>query len=47
MKSANDILSTSQEHADWLPLLELSARKVFELTLNCQLKSLEETHGAT
>jgi chemotaxis protein CheX len=41
MKSANDILSISKEHADWIPLLELSAREVFELMLGCQLKPLE------
>jgi chemotaxis protein CheX len=43
MKSANDILSVSKEHADWLPLLELSAREVFELMLGCHLKPLEIT----
>jgi chemotaxis protein CheX len=41
LKSANDILSASKEHADWVPLLELSAREVFELMLGCQLKQLE------
>ena len=41
MKSANDILSVSKEHADWIPLLELSVREVFELMLGCQLKHLE------
>ena len=41
MKSANDILSVSKEHADWIPLLELSVREVFELMLGCQLKQLE------
>ena len=41
MKSANDILSVSKEHSDWIPLLELSVREVFELMLGCQLKHLE------
>jgi chemotaxis protein CheX len=41
MKSANDILAISKEHSDWVPLLELSAREVFELMLGCQLSQLE------
>jgi chemotaxis protein CheX len=41
MKSASDFLATSKEHADWVPLLELSTREVFELMLGCQLKPLE------
>ena len=45
MKSAGDILASSKEHADWIPLLELSAREVFELMLGCQLKLLEATPG--
>jgi chemotaxis protein CheX len=42
MKSANDILATTNSHAEWVPLLELSAREVFELMLGCQLQPLEE-----
>ncbi|MGA8144255.1 MAG: chemotaxis protein CheX [Candidatus Acidiferrales bacterium] len=41
MKSANDILAISKEHAEWIPLLGLSAREVFELMLGCQLQPLE------
>jgi chemotaxis protein CheX len=41
MKSASDILASSKEHADWIPLLELSVREVFELMLGCHLKPLE------
>jgi chemotaxis protein CheX len=41
MKSANDFLAVSNEHSDWIPLLELSAREVFELMLGCHLKSLQ------
>ncbi|MGH9745486.1 MAG: chemotaxis protein CheX [Candidatus Acidiferrales bacterium] len=42
MKSANDILAASSGHTEWVPLIELSAREVFELMLGCQLKSLED-----
>jgi chemotaxis protein CheX len=41
MKSANDFLATAKEHAEWVPLLELSTREVFELMLGCELKPLE------
>ncbi|HTP44294.1 MAG TPA: chemotaxis protein CheX [Candidatus Acidoferrum sp.] len=41
MKSANDFLAVSNEHSDWIPLLELSAREVFELMLGCHLKPLQ------
>jgi chemotaxis protein CheX len=41
LKSTNDFLTASKEHADWIPLLEVSAREVFELMLGCQLKPLE------
>jgi hypothetical protein len=43
MRPANDILSASKEHTDWLPLLEISAREVFELMLGCQLRILLES----
>ena len=43
MKSANDFLAAPKEHAEWVPLLELSTREVFELMLGCQLKPLEAT----
>jgi chemotaxis protein CheX len=37
MKSASEVLPASSSHEDWLPLIELSAREVFELMLGCQL----------
>lgn len=41
MKPSNGMASVSNEHADWIPLLELSAREVFELMLHCELEPLE------
>ena len=42
MKTANDLPAVANAHAEWISLIELSAREVFELMLGCQLKSLEE-----
>jgi len=42
MKSAKDLLSTSKEHEDWIPLLELSAKEVFELMLGSKLDPASE-----
>lgn len=39
-------MSVSKEHADWVPLPDLSAREVFELMLGCQLKPLEAAPGS-
>ena len=37
MRSPNELLATSGRHQDWIPLLELAAREVFELMLGCKL----------
>jgi chemotaxis protein CheX len=37
MKSAKDLLATSKDHEEWIPLLELSAKEVFELMLGSKL----------
>ena len=37
MKSVTELLAGNGSHEDWLPLLEMSAREVFELMLGCQL----------
>ncbi len=37
MKSVTELLAGNNSHEDWLPLLEMSAREVFELMLGCQL----------
>src|SRR5579864_844719 len=37
MKPVNDLLATNRHHENWTPLLEVSAREVFELMLGCQL----------
>jgi chemotaxis protein CheX len=42
MKSAKDVLSRSKDHEDWIPLLELSAKEVFELMLGSKLDTASE-----
>jgi chemotaxis protein CheX len=37
MSSANAVRSNNELYQDWLPLLELAAREVFELMLGCKL----------
>lgn len=37
MKPLDEILATDTHHEKWTPLLEVSAREVFELMLGCQL----------
>jgi chemotaxis protein CheX len=37
MKSASELLATKAGHEDWIPLLDLATREVFELMLSCQL----------
>lgn len=43
MKSANDWLASSKDHENWVPLLELSAKEVFELMLGSKLESAGDT----
>ncbi len=37
MKSVSELLPANSSHEDWLPLIEVAAREVFELMLGCQL----------
>ena len=37
MKSTTEILATDHRHEDWIPLIEMSAREVFELMLSSKL----------
>jgi chemotaxis protein CheX len=37
VKSVSELLATNAIHEAWIPLLEVSAREVFELMLGCQL----------
>jgi chemotaxis protein CheX len=42
MKSANDFLALSRNHENWIPLLELSTREVFELMLGAKLEAASD-----
>ena len=37
MKSMNEVLATDSSHKEWLPLMELATREVFEMMLGCKL----------
>jgi chemotaxis protein CheX len=37
MKSPNEMLAGRNSHEDWVPLMEVAAREVFELMLGCKL----------
>jgi chemotaxis protein CheX len=37
MKSVNELLAANGGHKNWLPLLEMATREVFELMLGCHL----------
>ena len=41
MKTINGLPGTSQVHAGWIPLLEVSVREVFELMLGCELAAFD------
>jgi chemotaxis protein CheX len=41
MKSVNELFAANDNHEDWIPLIELAAREVFELMLNCRLTVLK------
>jgi chemotaxis protein CheX len=46
MKSVNPLLAADGSHENWIPLLEMAAREVFELMLGCHLTApaiVEET----
>ena len=42
MKSVSELLAANGSHENWIPLIEVAAREVFELMLGCQL-SIEAT----
>jgi len=42
MKSVSELLAGNASHENWIPLIEVAAREVFELMLGCQL-SIEAT----
>jgi chemotaxis protein CheX len=43
MKSTGTILAANGTHENWIPLMEMSTREVFELMLSSQLTSPEAT----
>jgi chemotaxis protein CheX len=46
MKSADALLAADGRHQDWLPVLEMAAREVFELMLGCTLRMQETPEAA-
>jgi chemotaxis protein CheX len=38
MTSANESLTVEKNHQDWVPIMELATREVFEMMLRCQLE---------
>jgi chemotaxis protein CheX len=47
MKSASEVLSANSGHKNWIPLLELAAKEVFELMLGSQLATQEAAIEST
>jgi chemotaxis protein CheX len=47
MKSANPLLAANGSHENWILLLEMAAREVFELMLGCQLIGAPARVGET
>ncbi len=43
MKSLNEVLGSNKVHQEWVPLLEIAAREVFELMLGCKLAPLPDS----
>ena len=41
MKTTSELLADNNSHQAWAPMLEVAAREVFELMLNCKLKAPE------
>ena len=39
MKSANQMMAAQGNHADWVPLIDMAAKEVFELMLGCKLSA--------
>lgn len=47
MKSANEMLAPRNNHQDWVPLMELATKEVFELMLGAELKPAIEDDAAS
>ncbi len=47
MKSVTELLATDGGHQDWIPLLEMAAREVFELMLSCPLSESPTVDDST
>jgi chemotaxis protein CheX len=51
VKSLNELQSADGSHKEWLPLIELATREVFETMLGCQLAlpeiAVDEAFGVT
>jgi chemotaxis protein CheX len=41
MKPLSESAAASSDHAEWLPIMELATREVFEMMLGCQLAAPE------
>ncbi|HKS82007.1 MAG TPA: chemotaxis protein CheX [Candidatus Acidoferrales bacterium] len=44
MKAAGNLLGTSHNHENWIPILELSAQEVFEMMVGTKLESVASLH---
>lgn len=42
MKSMNELLAADSSHKEWVPLMELATREVFEMMLGCKLAAQPE-----
>ncbi len=47
MKSMSELLAADGSHENWIPLLEVATREVFELMLGCQLTAPETAQEVT
>jgi chemotaxis protein CheX len=47
MKAANEEPVVTSSHEDWVPLMELATREVFEMMLGCQLAAPEIAEGGS
>jgi chemotaxis protein CheX len=41
MKSVNELPADNRSHEEWVPIMELATREVFEMMLGCQLAAPE------
>lgn len=47
MNAHNQVLPSNGSHENWIPLLEMAVREVFELMLGCHLTAPTETEDTT